>query len=488
MASAMASKRRPAIAAAALTALLGTVIAGARAQAPAAGANAHAAVVAFTAPDGSRFVLVPHAVPVVHWAVATFVDASDEPRGLEGLAATTARASLGGTWQTGSADVEKERQALANLDEAWQAALHRPGDAAAAAQVSQSAEVAAGLGDSAAFRRVLAAMPAHRPEVVDRDPVCILVLTTLPDAIGDVGRRLVERRDQQALRDLQTMWMADLRRRTANHLADPMAAVRAEVLALALPNHVTARSLEQPQPRVPTRAEAMATFEATQHPDRTVHVLLGDFDTAAVKETLSTVFAAAPSRKDERPATLPPRPFQSLRRSTVPGVKMPMVALAWVLPPIDDRFVLEAAALWLGGGLDSRIGQELQRGGRSKASVQCRAPWPRTVDGASLLLLEVTDPDGTDQLSDLVMAAVRTAVAAAPSPDSLRPVLAAMQRRWCTLTDDSRQLALELVETAVLWPRATVSPTMPDHVSPEAVQALLAKTFSGQPVVVEGRP
>jgi hypothetical protein len=29
---------------------------------------------------------------------------------------------------------------------------------------------------------------------------------------------------------------------------------------------------------------------------------------------------------------------------------------------------------------------------------------------------------------------------------------------------------------------------MPDHVSPEAVQALLAKTFAGQPVVVEGRP
>jgi hypothetical protein len=470
-----------------MTALLGTTVAEVRGQAQAAAANTRA-VVAFTAPDGSRFVLVPDFAPTVQWAVATLADANDEPRGLEGLAYTTARASLGGTWQTGSVDVEKERQALANLDQAWQDALQKPSDAAAAALVIQSTEIAAGLGDTAAFRRVLAAMPAHRPEVIERGPVCIFVLTTLPDAIGDVGRRLVERRDQQALRELQPMWMVDLQRRTGTYLADTTAAVHAEVLALAMPNHLTARSLERPQSRVPTRAEAMAVWESTQDPERTVHVLLGDFDTTAAKETLSAVFATPASRKIERPATPPPRPFQSMRRSTVPGVKVPMVALAWVLPPIDDRFALEAAALWLGGGLDSRVGQELQRGGRSKASVQCHAPWPRTVDGASLLLLEVTDPEGTNQLSELVMAAVQTAVAAAPSPDSLRPVLATMQRRWCSLTDDPRQLAIELAETAALWPRAAVSPTMPDHVSPEAVQALLAKTFAGQPVVVEGRP
>jgi predicted Zn-dependent peptidase len=232
----------------------------------------------------------------------------------------------------------------------------------------------------------------------------------------------------------------------------------------------------------------MAVWESTQHPERTVHVLLGDFDTTAAKETLSAVFAAPPSRKYEPPGTRSVRPFQSMRRSTVPGVKVPMVALAWVLPPIDDRFVLEAARLWLGAGLDSHIGQELQRGGRSKASVQCHAPWPRTVDGTSLLLLEVTDPEGTDQLGELVMAAVRTAVAAAPSPASLQQVLATMQRRWCGLTDDPRLLAIELAETAVLWQRAAVTATMPDHVSPEAVQTLLARTFAGQPVLVEARP
>lgn len=480
----MACKPSAAIALAAMAGLLGTSVAEAKAQA----ANARAPVVMFTAPDGSRFVLVPDVVPAVHWAVATFVDANDEPRGLEGLAYTTARASLGGTWRTGSADVEKERQALASLDEAWQTFLQQPGDPAAAANLVESTGIAAGLGDTAAFRRVLAAMPAHRPEVVVREPVCLFVLTTLPDAIGDVGRLLVERREQQALRELQAMWTMDLQRRSTSHFADPTAAVRAEVLALAMPNHVAARSLERPQPRGPKRAEGMAVWESTQHPERTVHLLLGDFDTTAARETLSTVFAAPPSRKVERVATQPQSAFQSMRRSTVPGVRVPMVALAWVLPPIEDRFVLEAAALWLGGGLDSHVGQELQRGGRSKASVRCHAPWPRSVDGSSLLLLEVTDPDGTDQLSELVIAAVRTAVAAAPGPASLRQVLATMQRRWCSLTDDPRQLALELAETAVLWPRAAVSTTMPDQVSPEAVQSLLARTFAGQPVLVEGRP
>ena len=484
----MACKPSAAIAFAAMAGLLGTSVAEAKGQAQAGAANTRAPVVAFTAPDGSRFVLVPHVVPAVHWAVATFVEAGDEPRGLEGLAYTTARASLGGTWQTGSADVEKERQALADLDEAWQSFLQRPGDAAAAANLFQSTEIAAGLGDTAAFRRVLAAMPAHRPEVVEREPVCLFVLTTLPDAIGDVGRLLVDRREQQALRELQATWTLDLQRRSTSHFADPTAAVRAEVLALAMPNHVAARSLERPQPRGPKRAEAMAVWESTQHPERTVHLLLGDFDPTAARETLSAVFAAPPSRRAERVATQPPHAFQSMRRSTVPGVKVPMVALAWVLPPIDDRFVLEAAVLWLGAGLDSHIGQELQRGGRSKASVRCHAPWPRSVDGASLLLLEVTDPEGTDQLGELVMAAVRSAVAAAPGPASLLQVLATLQRRWCSLTDDPRQLALELAETAVLWPRAAVSATMPDQLSPEAVQALLAKTFAGQPVLVEGRP
>ncbi len=494
----MAPRPSRAIAAAAIAGVLGTCLAGLTAQDPAVSAPAgslassatssRAAPVAFTAPDGSRFLLVPDAsVPHVHWAVATFVDATDEPPGLEGLAYTVARASSGGTWHTGSVDALRERQALADLDLALQEALQKPGDAAAKALVVKCTEAATALGDTTAFPRVLAALPVHRPEVVERQPVCIFLLTTLPTTIGDVGRLLVERREDQALRELPQMWIKDLDRRSSDHASNPAAAVRAEVLALAMPSHPAGRYLERPLLTAARRDRAMAVWESTQRPERTVHVLFGGFDAAAATATLGAVFTSTRLGKYTAATNPGPRPFQALRRSVVPGALVPMVALAWVLPPIADRFVLEAAVHWLGGGLDSRIGQDLQRAGRSQARVQCLAPWPSTIDGQSLLLLEVTDPQGTDTLSDFVVQACRTAAQQAPAPASLEPVLAAMLRRWSDLTDDPRQLTVELAAAAVLWPRQTQLTRMPERIDARAMQTLLAQTFANQPVVVEGR-
>jgi predicted Zn-dependent peptidase len=451
-------------------------------------APAAQAPVTFTSPDGSRFVLVPDpAMTAVHWAVATLADATDEPAGFEGLAMATARASLGGTWTTGSSDAAGEQQALAALDQAWADLLRTPGEEARL-RVRERQAAAQLLGDDTTFVRVLAALPAYDPEVVERSPVCLFQLTTLPPAIGAIGARLVDRREQQALRKLPESWMQEIVRRQVAFDQNPLAGMRAELLALALPNHPASRAVERPWRMSARRDQAMAVWQATQHPTRTVHVLLGGFDPRAARTALTAVFDKT---QLPQPAPAPfaePRPMQSMRRSTVPGTAQPTVAIAWILPAIQDPFVLELAARWFGDGEQSWLGRQLQANGRKRSVVRCQAPWPETVGGRSLMLVEVVDPAGLDQLTDQILAACKSATAKEPAAADLQPALTDLQREWTTVTNDPRRYAAEIARAALLWPGLPPRIGRPPKIEPRAVHAVLSAVFAGQPVVVEGRP
>jgi len=451
-------------------------------------AQTRAEPTAFTAPDGSRFVLVPDAAaPVVQWAVATPADTADEPPGLEGLAVAVARASLGGTWTTGSADPRRERTALEALDRAYAELMAAPQDAAVQQRLTDCDAAARQLGDPAAYRRVLATLPAHRLDVVVREGCSVLVLTTVAQAIGAVGARLVERREQQALRDFESAWRQEVMFRRGRYDAEPGAPVRAELLALAMPDHPASRAAERAGRGMPNRAQALAVFGATQHPSRSVHVLVGGLDPVAARTILEQTFAAT-ALPAPAAATPPVRPIRSMRRSTVPGVRVPMVALAWVLPDAGDPFVLAAAARWLGGGPDSSVGRALGRQNRASATVACSAPWPAVVGGRSLLLVEVQDPSGGAGLGDLVLRACRDSTAAPPAAADLERGLAALQCHWTLANADPRWRAQDLARAAVLWPRLPPREAPPERIEATAIVDLLARTFAGQPVVVEGRP
>ncbi|HEX5054402.1 MAG TPA: insulinase family protein [Planctomycetota bacterium] len=471
----------------ALCAAAGTAQAPAPKPGPANEVAAPPEPVTFTAPDGSRFVLLADpSLPLVHWAVATFADPAQDPPGLEGLALATMRASLGGTWRTGSVDAAREQQALAALDEAWQATMRQPSPEASA-RVRSCDDAARALCDDSAFLRVLAAAPAHRPEILDRGPASVLLLTTVAEAIGDVGNLLVERREQQALRDLPQIWMHDLIERIQKRGADTTRGVHAELLTLAMPSHPAVRSFEPPSYHAPTREQAFAVWNATQRPDRTVHVLLGGFDPAAAEPVLRRTFAATSLPRTPAPPAPPVRPITGMRRSIVSGSPVPVLTIAWMLPPTADRFVLEAAAWSLGRGTDSRLGQLLQRAGRTSATVSCAAPWPYEAGGHALMLLEIRDPNGTDKLADLVLEACKELGKVPPSQASMQTVAAAMQRRWSALTANPRELAAEIASSALSWPDNGVSTQCPDRIDAKAVQTLLSSVFSGQPVLVEGR-
>ncbi len=451
--------------------------------------SAQAAPLRFEAPDGTPFVLIADAsVPQVHWAIASPLDVADEPPGFEGLAWTTLRMSLFGTWTFGSLDVAKERDALAQLDAAWQQLLREPGDPKGLDTLRQRDERATALADLTAFPRVLATAPAYQPEVLQRGSAGVFVLTTLPRAIGDVARLLVDRRDQQALRELPRTWLTTYTERSRLFALDRARAVHAEVIALSMPDHPASRIAEPPSSAAPQRAQAQAVWNATQRPERTVHVLVGDFDANAVKTVLVEAFGkcSLPPAPPPRAATL--RPLAGARRSTVNGVATPTLAIGWILPAVDDRFALAAALQWLAGGSDSVLGRELQRLGRTGAEVRATAPWPGGLDGAGLFMLEVRDPGGVNGLADTLLAACRAAAAKLPDAESLQTVNAGLQREWRQRNREPRLAIVEAAAQALYWPRQPVVVEWPEQIDGKAVQAVLARTFAGHPAIVEGTP
>jgi predicted Zn-dependent peptidase len=447
-----------------------------------------AAIRSFTAPDGSRFVLVQDtSMGQVEWTVATSTDPANEPAGLEGLATAVAKSSMLGTWQTGSTDTKRERTALTELDQAFQQLIVAPLNPEARARVVTAGNEAAQLADPDAFLRVLASLPANRPEVTSVDGVCMFQLTTLPDAIGAVGAMLVERREEQALRDLGAQWVREVMTRQVSYDANPTSAVRAELLALALPNQPASRAAERAGRSIPLREQAMQVWRTTQHPARTVHVLLGNLNLAAAESTLCRVFAS--TSLPAPPAAQPPplRPIQSMRRSTVPGSRVPMVAFAWILPEVKDPFLLEVASQWFGNGPDSWLGRELLRAGRKTGLTLCRAPWPAAIQGRSLLLVEVQDPTGVNGLADQILAAATKSLKQPPGQAELTSVITDLQLAWTTATTKPRMRAGELAQAALLWPESPPRLTIPETVDPRQIQQLLQQIFASQPVIVEGR-
>jgi len=311
----------------------------------------------------------------------------------------------------------------------------------------------------------------------------------VPAALSDVGRLLVQRREEMALRDLQPLWVQSVLQR-GEAQAKPENASRAEILALAIPDHPFARSFERTTPAPPRRSEAITAWQASQRPERTVHVLMGNLDPATAEPELRRIFAATSLPATTAPPAVVPRPIQGSRRSVVHGARTPTVSLAFVLPPIDDRAALEVAAHWLGGGPQSRLREELQHQGRSDAAVGCTAPWPGALDGKGLLLLEVSDPGagGESEVGDAMVATCRKLAAETPSAASLQAALTAMQRDWIRLTNDPRWLAVEVADAALSWPKQPPRTRLPDTIDAKAVQQLLARIVAGPPVIVEGRP
>lgn len=440
----------------------------------------------FTTGDGSRFVLIHDpSMQLVHWVIASWADGSDDPPGLTGLTLATAQASLNGTWTTGSLDATAEQQALIELDAAWQKKMANPGKANFEAELVRLDKAAKKLGDPRTFQRVLAAAPTFRPEVTYRDPIAIMALTTIEPAIAHVAKLLVERREDQALRSLMRVWLPNVLQRLQAHAAQPRRRLHAELLALVHPFSSGIQRLEPPPLLAPTREQAMAAWQSSQHPTRTVHVLFGSLNAPQTKATLAAAFATTslPAPSPRRVAPL--RPITSQRRSVVPGIPGTGVVVGWVLPAQIDPWALEVGVRWLARPDGSLLGQ--LRRTRPKISITCRAPWPRTSNGQGLLLLDIIDPSGKPGLGPEVVQICQKIANDKLRGNPYHYSYMSLLHDWNKAANDSRSVAITMAERALMWPKTNLNRQSPPWVKPASIAAALRSVFASQPAIVEGR-
>lgn len=442
----------------------------------------------FRTPDGSRFLLLASpTMETVEWAIASPADAAYDLPGLEGLAVVAAKASLFGTWQTGSLDAAKEQAAHRRLDAAWREMFATRMSPAAQQELKAAQDELAALGDPTVFRRVLATIPVDRPEVRHVGAAAVLSLTTVPEALPQLCDLLVQRREQQALREMPKVWAEELVARQRSFDADPRSALYAEAVAMALPGHPALRNFERPSAMPPQRSQAEATWHRSQHPTRTVHVLVGGFDAATVRKLLESKFEATALPLETLPEAPAVRAIATERRSTVPGCKEAVTLFAWQLPGGADTTTATALARWLAGP-EGRLAAELRKRGLGDREVRARAPWPPALGIPGLLLVEVGGPPTGGERADALREAVLAALADAgkgPSGTEAERVEREMARAAATVAAEPRWLARETAELALRRPAQT------PHVLPTAVRGgelrdLATAVFGGKAVIVEG--
>jgi hypothetical protein len=447
----------------------------------------------FATPDGSRFWLVPGAgPPVVHWAIASPCGPSVDPPAAPGLAAACALASLDGTWQLGSLDATREAAALSALDQAESDLAAAPlvdGKPPAELQkrVAELRQNAEGAADVLAFRRVLAGAPATDVAIAIRGNAAVLSLSTTPAGLAAVARLLVDRREGQALRSVRSIWEAREQAAIAAWERDPMAPLRAEAPTLAFPSSPLARAGDRPPAVGCTRPLAQATWARSQHPTQVLHVLTGNFDVAAVQQTLGAAFAstALPTPPPEPAVT--PRAPAATRRSTVPGVPHPSAAIGWTMRGNESPVEFECLAHWSGDGRESWLGQQLQRHGRRNIQVSCSAPWPGP-PGPGLLLVQATDPDdGPPGLADEILELCKARVQKAPGPGELAAAHVRLLADWHGATESAAATARHLAVELLLLPPAAVQFAPPPELQWDGLPTKLQQLLDGNPVVVEGR-
>ena len=160
--------------------------------------------------------------------------------------------------------------------------------------------------------------------------------------------------------------------------------------------------------------------------------------------------------------------------------------VARALPSGADRWTVEAAVRWLAVVPRSQLAQRLARANRPGTNFSARAPWPRTVNGAGLLLLDLDDANGTDGLLEVVLGACADAVDKDIPDGWLFQTNMAMQHDWNLHADDPRLLTAAIAEHALVWPDADIVTGAPPRVGGADVTRLLRQTFAAHPAVVEG--
>jgi predicted Zn-dependent peptidase len=440
-------------------------------------------------PDGSRFVLVSTGgPPLVHWVMITPAGALEDPAGLEGLSHAVARAAALGTTFAGSRDSDAEwqlleRQDLLERDLQSRRALGEEVPASLEAELRAVAQQLDVLCDPIAWERELRRAPAIDTRLEQLPEATLLHLTTSLPGLTRVAQLLVQRREGGVLRGVHEEFRLEHARRVQQRAGDLRSQLRREVLGLSFLGHPFAGAgaiAAEPPPLA--RSVALEQFRRTHYPPRTLHVLVGGFEAAALRELLATAFAST-ALPPAAPAFRPPqRGAAAERQSSVTGRRdQPQaVTVGCFVPEGTNPMALAVLTYWLVGGPKGEVAQRLRGAGHPEVTVNGTAPFPHRQGG--LLLLEVTDvppqAGAPARVASVQSCLNELAAGDRPTAEEVAAASAHLRAQQAVVRSSGASLARELAIACAIDGVAPAAALEPLAVPSEAVQQLARRLLA----------
>ena len=330
-------------------------------------------VTEFTLDNGMKFIVVErHEVPVASFALHANVGSVNEAVGQSGLAHLFEHMAFKGTSDIGTKDIEKERAAMAKVDEAYAAlqAERRKGEKT----------------DAERLRELKAALKEAQDEVgryvkssefstaIEQSGGTGLNAGTswdwtiyffsLPSNKAELWFSLESARFlDPVLREFYKERNVVIEERRLRVESQPVGKLVEEFLAIAYKAHPYGRNAIGWRSDLEnlTREQAEAFFRTYYTPRNLTSVIVGDVDPQEIRHLAETYFGRIPAGPDSDPVWTVEPEQEGERRATVRAQSQPILVIGYHKPSIlhEDDAVFNAVQDVLAGGRTSRLYRSL---------------------------------------------------------------------------------------------------------------------------------
>jgi predicted Zn-dependent peptidase len=327
----------------------------------------------FVLDNGLKFlVLERREAPVVSFHIYADVGAVDEVKGITGLAHLFEHMAFKGTKTIGTKNYKAERNAMAKMDEAFEAikAERRKGDEADEARLQKLQEqleqarkeaqeyIVHDEYEEAYTREGSAGFNAYTSQDATQ------YIVSLPSNKVELWTSLESDRFANAvLREFYKERDVVTEERRLRTESQPIGRLLEEFLAIAYKAHPYGEPIvgHMSDIRTITRAEAEAFFKKHYGPSNLTIAIVGDVDPAHIKKLAKTYFGRIPSGPKPEPVETVEPAQRGERRVVVEDPSQPFVLIGYHKPGINhpDNAVYDAIGDIVGIGRTSRLHKSL---------------------------------------------------------------------------------------------------------------------------------
>jgi predicted Zn-dependent peptidase len=330
-------------------------------------------VTEFTLDNGMKFIAVErHEVPVVSFALHADVGGVNEAIGQTGLAHLFEHMAFKGTSDIGTKDIEKERAAMAKVDEAYHAlqAERRKGDRADAdrlqelkATLKEAQDEADSYVKSNEFSTAIEQSGGTGLNAGTSWDWTIYFFN-LPSNKEELWFSLESARFlDPVLREFYKERNVVMEERRLRVESQPIGKLLEEFLSVAYKAHPYGRMVIGWRSDLEnlTREQAERFFRAYYTPRNLTAVVVGDVDPQETRRLAETYFGRIPAGPEPEPVWTVEPEQEGERRSTVYAQSQPLMIIGYHKPSInhEDNVVFNAVQDILASGRTSRIYRSL---------------------------------------------------------------------------------------------------------------------------------